>query len=56
MDTSYKDRYDFNSREIYDNIYDEDEYESVLIYRNEMLNRNEPKKEITKEQLEDYKS
>lgn len=53
MDNSYDKRYDFNGRDIYDNIYDENDYESVLVYRNEMLIRNEIKKD--KEILEDYK-
>ena len=47
---------DFNGRDIYDNIYDEKEYEAVLIYRQEMDERNKPKKEQDKEVLEDYKT
>lgn len=54
MDSSYDRRYDFNGRDIYDNIYDENDYESVLIYRNEMYTRNESKKD--KETLEEYKN
>ena len=56
MDNSYKNRYNFNSREIYDNIYDEDDYESVLVYRNEMIERNQKKSDKDKEILEEYKN
>lgn len=57
MDNSYKDRYNFHARDIYDNIYDENEYEAVLIYRNEIEQRNKKTtQEKDKEILEEYKS
>lgn len=47
-------RKDFELDEIYENIYDENEYEAVLIYRAEMDERN--KRKIDKEELKDYQS
>ena len=47
-------RKDFELDEIYENIYDENEYEAVLIYRSEMAERNARK--IEKEQLKDSQS
>lgn len=53
MNQTY-DKKNFDLDEIYENIYDENEYEAVLIYRAEMAERNNRK--IDKEELKDYKS